>query len=168
MTDTQNKIDMNDHYIRHKKTYFKLSIISGILSAVLLPLTVVFWFKLDAVDPDYQVVNVRVNSAYDAKIGNDVYVNYNNKEYKLVNVTDSEFPKYKAYAGSNMTVEVYLGDDGRLYSNVNGIGHNTLTGKLYFAFLFATFALIMSTGVLIGCVVEAKKREKGIYPRRGF
>ena len=22
--------------------------------------------------------------------------------------------------------------------------------------------------VLIGCVVEAKKREKGIYPRRGF
>ncbi len=24
-----------------------------------------------------------------------------------------------------------------------------------------------STGVLIGCVVEAKKREKGIYPRFG-
>ena len=31
MTDNQNKIDMNDHYIRHKKAYFKLSIISGIL-----------------------------------------------------------------------------------------------------------------------------------------
>ena len=168
MTDNQNKIDMNDHYIRHKKTYFKLSIVSGVLLAILLPLTVVFWFKLDAVDPDYQIVNVRVTSAYDAKIGNDVYVIYNNKEYKLVNVTDSEFPKYKAYCGTNMTVEVYLGDDGRLYSNVNGIGHNTLTGKLYFVFLFATFALIMSTGVLIGCVVEAKKREKGIYPRRGF
>ena len=168
MTDNQNKIDMNDHYIRHKKTYFKLSIISGILLAVLLPLTVVFWFKLDAVEPNYQIVNVKVNSAYDAKIGNDVYVNYNNKEYKLVNVTDSEFPKYKAYSGSNLTVEVYLGDDGRLYSNINGIGHNTLTGKLYFVFLFTTLALIMSTGVLIGCVVEAKKREKGIYPRRGF
>ena len=168
MTDTQNKIDMNDHYIRHKKTYFTLSIVSGILLAVLLPLTVVFWFMLDAVDPDYQMVSVRVTRAYDAKIGNDVYVNYNSKEYKLVNVTDSEFPKYKTYSGTNMMVEVYLGDDGRLYSNVNGIGHNTLTGKLYFVFLFATFALIMSTGVLIGCVVEAKKREKGIYPRRGF
>lgn len=35
MTDNQNKIDMNDHYIR------------------------------------------QVNSVYDAKIGNDVYVNYN-------------------------------------------------------------------------------------------
>ena len=168
MTDNQNKIDMKDHYIRHKKTYFTLSIVSGILLAVLLPLTVVFWFKLDAVDPDYQIVNVRVNSAYDAKIGNDVYVNYNSKEYKLVNVTDSEFPKYKAYSGTNMMVEVYLGDDGRLYSNINGIGHNTLTGKLYFVFLFTTLALIMSTGVLIGCVVEAKKREKGIYPRREF
>lgn len=52
--------------------------------------------------------------------------------------------------------------------NDHYIRHNTLTGKLYFAFLFATFALIMSTGVLIGCVVEAKKREKGIYPRLGF
>ena len=38
----------------------------------------------------------------------------------------------------------------------------------YFVFLSATLALIMSTGVLIGWVVEAKKREKGIYPRRGF
>ena len=51
--------------------------------------------------------------------------------------------------------------------NDNYIWHNTLTGKLYFVFLFATLALIMSTGVLIGCVVEAKKREKGIYPRIG-
>ena len=70
-----------------------------------------------------------------------------NDQYKLVNVTDSEFPKYKAYSGTKMMVEVYLGDDGRLFSNVNGIGHNTLTGKLYFVFLFATLALIMSTCV---------------------
>ena len=51
--------------------------------------------------------------------------------------------------------------------NDNYIWHNTLTGKLYFVFLFATLALIMSTGVLIGYVVEAKKREKGVYPRIG-
>ena len=28
--------------------------------------------------------------------------------------------------------------------------------------------LIMTTAVLIGCVVEAKKREKGIYPAKYF
>ena len=59
-------------------------------------------------------------------------------------------------------------NQNKIDKNDHYIRHNTLTGKLYFAFLFATFALIMSTGVLIGCVVEAKKREKGIYPRRRF
>lgn len=30
--------------------------------------------------------------------------NKNSKEYKLVNVTDSEFPKYKAYSGTNIFI----------------------------------------------------------------
>lgn len=60
MTDNQNIIDMNDHYIRYKNTYFTLSIVSGILLAVLLPLTVVFWFKLDAVDPSWHLLCLQV------------------------------------------------------------------------------------------------------------
>ena len=166
--DNNNQIDTNDIYIRHKKTYFKLSIISGVLLVVFISLAVVFRFKMDAINPHYQTVNVYIESVYDARIGNDVYVTYQNKEYKLIGVTDSEFPKFMAYCKTGLPVEVYLGDDGKLYSNINSIGHNTITGKLYFFFLMGTFALIMSTGVLIGCVVEAKKREKGIYPRNGF
>ena len=150
----------NDHFIRNKKTYIILSIISGVLLAVFLTITIVFWFKLDAIRPHSRTVSARVESVYDAKFGNDVYVIYENKRYELINVTDSEFYKYETSVKQRFPVEVLLGDDGKLYSNINGIKNNTVTGKLYFTFLGCTFVLIFSTPTLIGCVVEAKKREK--------
>ena len=72
--DNNNQIDTNDIYIRHKKTYFKLSIISGVLLVVFISLAVVFRFKMDAINPHYQTVNVYIESVYDARIGNDVLI----------------------------------------------------------------------------------------------
>ncbi len=157
----------NDHFIRNKKTYTILSIISGVLLAVFLTITIAFWFKLDAIRPNSRTVSVRVESVYDAKFGNDVYVIYENKRYELINVTDGEFYKYEISAEQRLPVEVLLGDDGKLYSNINGMKNNTVTGKLYFAFLGCTFVLLFSTPTLIACVVEAKKREKNDPRGRG-
>jgi len=33
-------------------------------------------------------------------------------------------------------------------------------GTIYFVFLFGALILIFTTAILVGCVVEAKKREK--------
>ena len=128
-------IDKNDYYIRYKKLFIRLSIVSGILLAVFLSLAVVFWLKTDAVHPDFQTVTVKIKSVYNAQFGNDVYVIYENKEYPLINVTDSELPKYKVHCKNGMPVEVLLGSDGKFYSNINGIKTNTSTGKWYFVFL---------------------------------
>ena len=165
--NTPDNTNKNDPYIRHKKTFIKLSIISGILLAVFLTLTIITGIKLNAIRPNSRTVSVKVVSVYDAKYGNEVTVIYENKRYDLINVTDAEFYKYETSEKLRKPVEVFLGDDGRLYSNTNGIKNNTITGKLYFAFLACTLVLIFSTPVLIGCIVEAKKREKGIYPRVG-
>jgi hypothetical protein len=156
-----NENNRNDHFIRYKKTYTKLSIISGILLAFFLTLTIVFGIKLDAIRPNSQTVSVKVESVYDAKYGNEVNVIYDNKRYELINVTDSEFYKYETALEQGFSVEVLLGDDGKLYSNTSGIKNDSVTGKVYFAFLACTLVLIFSTPVLIACVVEAKKREKG-------
>lgn len=166
--DNRININTDDPYIRNKKKYIKLSIVSGILLFVFLSLAVITNIRLNNIHPDYRVVSVTVKSVYNARIGNDVYVIYQNKEYKLKGVTDSELPKLKTYCELNRPVEVYLADDGNLYSNTRNIANSTFTGKLYFTFLFATIFLIFSTSIFIACVVEAKKREKGIYPRRGF
>ena len=159
-----SKINKNDHFIRNKKKYIKLSIVSGILLVVFLSLTVVFWFKVNATRTHYQKVTVNVESVYDAEIGNDVTVTYENKSYEFINVTDSEFYIYETSEKLGRSVEVLLGDDGKMYSNTDGIKTHTITGKIYFAFLACTFILVFATPTLIGCVVEAKKREKGIYP----
>jgi len=138
------------------------------LLAVFLSLAVVFWLKTDAVHPDFQTVTVNIKSVYNARFGNNVYVIYENKEYPLINVIDSELPKYKVHCKNGMPVEVLLGSDGKFYSNINGIKTNTSTGKWYFVFLGGTLASIMIFAVFMACVAEAKKREKGIYPERGF
>ena len=159
---TMTEFNKNDHFIRNKKTYTVFSLISGVLLVVFLTITVVFGIKLDAIRPNSRTVSVRVASVYDAKFGNDVYVIYKSKRYELINVTDSEFYKYETSCKQRLPVEVLLGDDGKLYSNINGIKNNTVTGKLYFTFLGCTLVLIFVAPMLIGCVVEAKKREKKI------
>ena len=163
--DTQNIPNMNDHFIRYKKRYFKLSIISAILFVIFLPITVVYWFKVDAIQPHYQIVSVYVERVFDSKIGNEVKVTYENEIYDLINVNDSELYIYRTSKKLGKPVEVLLGDDGKLYSNEDGIRTNNVTGYLYFTFLGFTLLFLCATPVLIGCVVEANKREKGIYPK---
>lgn len=158
-------INTNDFYIRNKKRFIKLRTVSCILLAVFLILTVVFWFLLNSVRPVYMPVTVTVERTYEVKNFKHVFVNYNDEEYELINVTDLEYIKYSHACKNGDTVEVLFGADGELYSNVDGVRTNTPTGKLYFTFLGFTLALIFSSAVLIGCVVEAKKREKGIYPK---
>lgn len=154
-----NPISPNDYFIRHKKHFVKLTILFAILSAIILPITVVFWFKLDAIHPKYQKVKADVVSVYDAKFGNDVYVRYNNEEYKLINVKDGEFFIYDSSLELKRPVEVLLGEDGQLYANTDGIRNETPTGKMYFVFLLLSFILIPATIILYSCIYEAKVRQ---------
>ena len=149
-----------DFFIRNKKRFAKLTRIFTILSVIFLPLTIAIGAKLNAIHPKYQEVSVKVISVYDAKFGNDVYVRYNDQEYKVINVKDDEFFLYESSLDLNRPVEVLLGEDGRLYSNTDGIRNETLTGHLYFLFLAFTLISIPTALLSYSCVVEAKKREK--------
>ncbi len=159
------KPNNSDHFIRYKKTYTNLSIISGALLAVFIILTAWSGIQLSNTSSNSQKVTAYVESVYDSKFGNQVKVVYDDRIYELINVIDSELYKYELSRKQEKSVEVLLGDDGKLYSNIEGIKNNSPIGKLYFVFLPLTLLLIFSSSVLIGCVVEAKKREKGIYPK---
>ena len=159
----RNKLDF---YIQHKNTFIKLRIPSCILFAIFLILTIVFGGKLNNVHADYQKVTVTViSTSHIGKLGNEVYVEYNNEKCQLINVTDSEYSKYKVHRQNGTPVEVLLGNDGKLYSNTDGIRTNTAIGKLYFVFLTGTILFLIAFIMLYACVVEANKREKGIYPQ---
>ena len=154
-----NPISPNDFFIRHKKRFVKLTILFAILSAIILPITIVFRLKLAAIHPEYQKVKADVVSVYDAKFGNDVYIRYNKEEYKLINVKDSEMFIYDTGLNLKRPVEVLLGEDGQFYANTDGMRNETPTGKWYFVFLFLSFILIPATLILYSCIYEAKVRQ---------
>ena len=155
-----------DYYIRNKKTYLKLTIFSGILLLVFLVLTGVYGMRLNTMRVGTpKKVAVMVAKVERTRFENNVYVIYNDERDEVLNVTDSEIYKYKVSCETGRPIEVYLGNDGKLYANVNGMKNNTDTGKKYFVFLSVTLVLICGTAILYAFVIEAKRREKGIYPK---
>ena len=157
--------DPKDHYILHKRLYKKLTRMSGALLAVCLLLMAVFGTKLNTMRPGVKKVPVYVAMIDSAGSDNKVYVFYNDKRDEVLDVPDSEIYRYEGYQKTGSPIEVYLGDDGKLYSYANGFKNRSAIGKLYFASLYATLALIFCTAILAGFVIEANRHERGIYPK---
>ena len=162
----------DDYYIRNKKKFVKLSIVSSVLLAVFFVLAVTFFFISRNQHISYSTVQAEVYSVHSkAPLSkndtNKVTVIYDGKTYNLINVKDSEISRYTSHYLLKTPANVYL-TGGKMYSNVEGIRGHSVLGNIYFICLFGTMGLIMTIAVLIGCVVEAKKREKGIYPDKYF
>ena len=161
-------LETKDFYINNKNKFKKLSIVSVILLAVFFLMTVAFYVLSHNQHLSYKVVRVNVISVDIKnplnKIDKDkVVVEYNGKSYEVENLMTNETLKYHTYLSSQKPADAYLAN-GRIFANVDGIRSTSMIGMIYFVFLFGTLILIFTTAILIGCVVEAKKREKGIYP----
>lgn len=161
-------LETKDFYINNKKKFKKLSIVSVILLAVFFLMTVAFYVLSHNQHLSYKVVQVNVISVDIKnplnKIDKDkVVVEYNGKSYEVENLMTNETLKYHTYLSSQKPADAYFAN-GRIFANVDGIRSTSMIGMIYFVFLFGTLILIFTTAILIGCVVEAKKREKGIYP----
>ena len=161
-------LETKDFYINNKNKFKKLSIVSVILLAVFFLMTVVFYVLSHNQHLSYKVVRVNVISVDIKnplnKIDKDkVVVEYNGKSYEVENLMTNETLKYHTYLSSQKPADAYFAN-GRIFANDDGIRSTSMIGMIYFVFLFGTIILIFTTAVLIGCVVEAKKREKGIYP----
>ena len=153
----------DDFFIRNKYVFKKLSTITGILLALLVLLLIVIGISLNSVRPNSQTVSVYVESTKGARLENEVYVIYKGNRYKLINVQDSELFKYKASCETGKPVEVILGEDGNLYSNIDGLKNNTPAGRSYFTVLTFVFVTILIFIIFISCQIEAKKHEKQAY-----
>ena len=162
--------EAKDFYISNKKRFKTLSIVSCIMLAVFLLMTVVFFFISRNQHLSYTTVQVDVVSVHTknplSKTDRDkVVVDYNGRTYEVKNLRTNEVLKYQSHYLSQTSADAYF-SNGKLYANVEGVRSNTVVGNVYFVFLFGTMGLIFTTAVLIGCVVEAKKREKGVYPAK--
>ena len=156
--------ESKDFYIRNKNIFKKLSIISGVLLVVFFVMAVAFYVLSDNQHLSYKVVQVNVISVHSAnplsKIDRDrVVVEYNGNNYEVENLRTNETLKYHTYLSTKNPANAYF-SKGKIYANIEGIRTTTVIGTIYFVFLFGTLILIFTTAVLVGCVVEAKKREK--------
>lgn len=159
-------LETKDFYINNKKKFKKLSIVSVVLLAVFFLMTVAFYVLSHNQHLSYKVVQVNVISVDIKnplnKIDKDkVVVEYNGKSYEVENLMTNETLKYHTYLSSQKPACAYFAN-GRIFANVDGIRSTSMIGMIYFVFLFGTLILIFTTAILIGCIVEAKKREKGI------
>jgi hypothetical protein len=109
------------------------------------------------------VISVDIKNPLNKIDKDKVVVEYNGKNYEVENLMTNETLKYHTYLSSQKPADAYFAN-GRIFANIDGIRSTSMIGMIYFVFLFGTLILIFTTAVLIGCVVEAKKREKGIYP----
>lgn len=156
--------ESKDFYIRNKNKFKKLSIISGVLLVVFFVMAVAFYVLSNNQHLSYEVVEVNVISAHSAnplsKTDSDrVVVEYNGKNYEVENLRTNETLKYHTYLTTKKPANTYF-SNGKIYANIEGIRTTTVIGTIYFVFLFGTLILIFTTAILVGCVVEAKKREK--------
>ena len=156
--------ESKDFYIRNKNIFKKLSIISGVLLVVFFVMAVAFYVLSDNQHLSYKVVQVNVISVHSAnplsKTDRDrVVVEYNGNNYEVENLRTNETLKYHTYLSTKNPANAYF-SKGKIYANIEGIRTTTVIGTIYFVFLFGTLILIFTTAVLVGCVVEAKKREK--------
>ena len=162
--------ETKDFYIDNMKKFKTLSVVSGILFAVFFLMAVVFYILSHNQRLSYEVVQVTVVSVYTknplSKMDEDkVVVEYNGKNYEVENLRTNETLKYHTHLESQKPADAYFAN-GKIYANVEGIRSTSVIGTIYFVFLFGTLILIFTTAVLIGCLIEAKKREKGIYPAK--
>ena len=156
--------ESKDFYIRNKNIFKKLSIISGVLLGVFFVMAVAFYVLNNNEHLSYEVVEVNVISAHSAnplsKTDSDrVVVEYNGKNYEVENLRTNETLKYHTYISSKNPAKAYF-SNGKIYANIEGIRSTTVIGTIYFVFFFGTLILIFTTAMLVGCVIEAKKREK--------
>ena len=133
-------------------------------------MTVVFYVLSRNQHVSYDIVQVEVITVHTknplSKTDRDkVVVEYNGRTYEVKNLRTNEVLKYQSHYLSKTSADAYF-SNGKLYANVDGVRSNTVTGTVYFVFLFGTMGLIFSTAILIACNVEVKKREKGIYPAK--
>lgn len=159
-----------DFYLRNKRKFVALSIVSGVLLAVFFMVAVVFYIlnqnqRLSYTSVKVDVVSVHSRTPLSKTDSDKVVVTYNGQTYEVNHLRTDEVAKYQSHMIMNTPADAYLAN-GKLYSNVDGVRSGTVIGTVYFVFLFGTMGLIFTTAVLIGCVVEAKKREKGIYPKK--
>lgn len=134
-----------------------------------LVVTIMNYGKVQKQQIDYTEVEVMVTeTGYKRTLGSgsrnpaiakapEVIVEYEGKEYELINVLDGEISRYRTACKLNTPVSVYL-SQGQLYSNINGIKTTSSTGKTYFITLGVTAVLFMAAAMLIGAYVDIKKK----------
>lgn len=120
-----------------------------ILTVLCIGAAVVLWFAVNDANVEVTEAEAVVLSAetrYKKFKGattqryevHDVKVEYNGEPYDLKNVHNS----YSYKVGDSITV--YL-SNGNLYANLEGIKTSTFTAKVYYVFLFGSFAMIFIT-----------------------
>lgn len=164
----QVRINPNDPYIRNKKTYKTLSIVSFILLGVFLLTTVVLWIAVRNQHVASEKVSVSIYGVHDGTKHDHVYITYNGSVYEIEDVNSGKIGSYKtAYIMGNK-IDVYRSADGKFFSEMSSVKFHTPLGTVYYVFLIGTVVFALASLLLVSCVVEAKKREKGIYPKKGM
>lgn len=136
----------------------KKAVILWILFVACLVTTVYLNRAVMNSDPDYEDVNVIVLSSKTVQYVNrktgtrtnkyEIEVMYDGERQELINAHDS----YSYREGA--TVKAYLAN-GKLYANPEGVKTSTPLAKVYFGFLFGTFALFVAA-----CMSLSKKKAK--------
>ncbi|WP_347062001.1 penicillin-binding protein [Hungatella hathewayi] len=124
----------------------KKSLILMIVTLLCIITTVVLRGVVDKADAEYTEVEVRVVSSdtvYRKILGKrqmqyDVFVSYLGQEYELKNAHSS------APYIPGRSVTAYL-SKGNLYANIEGVKTSTPAAMVYFGFLFASFAMLVTT-----------------------
>lgn len=137
----------------------KKAIILWCVFSVCLIATVVLWFAVNAQKIEYEEVEVRVLSAelerhnggvWGSSTRNKVMVDYKGETYKLEN-------SHNLYPQGGI-IKAYLANNGRLFANIEGIKTSTLIAKVYFAFLYISFGLLMVSAAYSGHIWEKSKK----------
>lgn len=129
-----------------------------LVSAVLcLAVTVMAGMKVHSQSVTCEEVEARIVSADKQRIKRrhyyEVVVEYKGEQYKLKNVRDEEFARYRTYTGSYTTV--YFAN-GKMYSNITGVKTD---GKAYYIYLGALVSTIISLVFHIRFVKDKFRRK---------
>ena len=159
-------------YLKNKKTFVLLGIVSTAVLVFFVSMAVILFIAMHLQKPDCQKVSAKIISVRKVlkdytRFGSngftiEVIVEYNGKKYKVEGINDGEISKYQGNYALGQPVEVYLADNGKMYSSKNAVKNSTILGHFYFFFLMGSLLLTFITGVSWGCLVEAKKVEKRI------
>lgn len=126
-----------------------------VLTGVCLVLAIIFWFKMNNVEVEYDLVTAIVTDTSSKDLINKnthnrttfykVKVRYEGKEYELQNVHGLS----GYYKGASVKALLY---NDKLYANEEGIKSSSPTAIVYFVFLFGTFGMIMASSIYMSKV----------------